>query len=201
MLNTFRAIRKAHLLTAVRAFGGSHDKHAHVETHGAHDAHGHDDHGHDDHGHGHRHHDPTDHHHETFKEPHYPTHSKIPQEKNYYTILGLTSHATPEDIKDAYHKMAKQHHPDLQRGKEGHMPDAQKFRDIMEAYSVLSVRESRVSYDLQVRKNPDAYETVSEVEFARRHRPDMRAKTGTVANPTIGSYAAERMQELKEQRD
>jgi DnaJ-class molecular chaperone len=115
--------------------------------------------------------------------------------------LGLTKTATPEDIKDAYRKMAMKHHPDLQRGKEGHQPDAQKFRDIMEAYSVLSVRESRVSYDLQVRKNPDAYEAVSEVEFARRHRPDMRAKTGTITKPTVGAYAAERMQELKEQRD
>lgn len=50
--------------------------------------------------------------------------------------------------------MVKLHHPDVQGSSE---PDATKFRDVMEAYSVLSVRESRVNYDLLRRKNPDLY--------------------------------------------
>jgi DnaJ-class molecular chaperone len=55
--------------------------------------------------------------------------------------------------------MVKKHHPDVQGSAE---PDSAKFRDVMEAFSVLSVRESRVNYDLIKKKNPDAYAEVSE---------------------------------------
>ena len=48
----------------------------------------------------------------------------------------------------------------------------------MEAYSVLSVRESRVNYDLQVRKNPESYRVVSEETFFKENRPDMRNAAG-----------------------
>ena len=81
-------------------------------------------------------------------------HSRIPQEKDYYKILGVQTIATPEEIKESYRNMVKLHHPDVQGSAE---PDATKFRDVMEAYSILSVRESRVNYDLLRRKNPDLY--------------------------------------------
>lgn len=86
----------------------------------------------------------------------------MPQEKDYYKILGVETTATPEQIKDAYRELAKKHHPDVV----GSAPDADKFRNVMEAYGVLSVRESKVNYDLMRRKNPDAYREVSESEFA-----------------------------------
>ena len=54
--------------------------------------------------------------------------------------------------------MAKKHHPDVVGGA---APDAEKFRDLMEAYGVLSVSESRANYDLMKRKNPDAYREIS----------------------------------------
>ena len=41
-------------------------------------------------------------------------------------------------------------------------PDVDKFRDVVEAYQVLSVRESRVAYDLARKKNPDMYKPVSD---------------------------------------
>jgi DnaJ-class molecular chaperone len=86
-------------------------------------------------------------------------HSRIPTEKDYYKVLGVDSTATPEQIKEAYRQMVKMHHPDVQGSAQ---PDAAKFRDVMEAFGVLSVRESRVNYDLLKRKNPDAYKEVSE---------------------------------------
>lgn len=86
-------------------------------------------------------------------------HSRIPQAKEYYSILGVANTATPEQIKDAYREMVKKHHPDVQGSAE---PDSAKFRDVMEAFSVLSVRESRVNYDLLKKKNPDAFAEVSE---------------------------------------
>ena len=73
----------------------------------------------------------------------------------------------------------------------------------MEAYSVLSVKESRVNYDLAVRKNPDNYRTVSEETFFKEMRPDLRDSQGNTpvkaADPS--SYAAERLAELKQQRE
>ncbi len=72
-------------------------------------------------------------------------HSRIPAQKEYYSILGISNTATPEQIKEAYRNMVKKHHPDVQGSEQ---PDSAKFRDVMEAFSVLSVRESRVNYDL-----------------------------------------------------
>lgn len=86
-------------------------------------------------------------------------HSRLPREKDYYKILGIQTTATPEQIKEAYRNLVKVHHPDVTGSEQ---PDSQKFRDVMEAFGVLSVRESRVNYDLLRRKNPDNYREISE---------------------------------------
>ena len=85
-------------------------------------------------------------------------------EKDYYTILGIPSTSTPEQIKDAYRTLVKKYHPDARAVSKGqpHEPNVEKFRNVAEAYSVLSVRESRVSYDLTRKKNPDSYKPISE---------------------------------------
>lgn len=59
-----------------------------------------------------------------------------PLEKDYYNILGLNSTATPEQIKENYRKLAKKHHPDARSSSkhEERQPDADKFRDVVEAY-------------------------------------------------------------------
>jgi molecular chaperone DnaJ len=60
---------------------------------------------------------------------------------NYYDTLGISKDATQEDIKKAYRKLALQYHPD--KNPEG----ADKFREIAEAYDVLSNEDSRKKYD------------------------------------------------------
>jgi len=40
-------------------------------------------------------------------------HSRMPRQMDYYQILGITSDATPEQIKDSYRDAAKRHHPDV----------------------------------------------------------------------------------------
>jgi curved DNA-binding protein CbpA len=65
------------------------------------------------------------------------------QQKDYYAILGLTPAATLADIKRAYRRLARQHHPDTNTS-----PDAaRRFRQITEAYEVLSDPARRKAYD------------------------------------------------------
>lgn len=64
--------------------------------------------------------------------------------KSYYDILGVSKTATEAEIKSAYRKLAKQYHPDLHPGdKEA----AEKFKEINEAYEVLSDSQKRANYD------------------------------------------------------
>ena len=60
---------------------------------------------------------------------------------DYYTILGVPRNASQEEVKKAYRKLAHQHHPDKQGGNEA------KFKEINEAYQVLSNPRKRSQYD------------------------------------------------------
>ena len=65
---------------------------------------------------------------------------KFKKKMDYYTILGLDRGASQEEIKKAFHKLAHKYHPD----KGG---DEKKFKEINEAYQVLSDKEKRAQYD------------------------------------------------------
>lgn len=80
----------------------------------------------------------------------------IPKEKSYYEILNVKNTATPDEIKAAYRELAKQYHPDVNISGENHMPNADKFREIAEAYAILSVPETRTNYDLNNNKIPES---------------------------------------------
>ena len=60
----------------------------------------------------------------------------------HYSTLGVERNATPDEIKQAFRKLAREHHPD--RG-----GDEAKFKQLNEAYSVLSNPETRAQYDFQ----------------------------------------------------
>jgi len=74
------------------------------------------------------------------------------QIKDYYKILGISENATEEEIKKAYRKLAKEYHPDKRKGDKA---AEEKFKEISEAYAVLSNPEKRKQYDM-LRKNPFA---------------------------------------------
>ena len=92
--------------------------------------------------------------------------------KDYYAILGVAPSVDDEEIKKAYRKLAKQYHPDVN-------PDdpiaEEKFKEVTEAYEVLSNPERRQQYD-----NPDPFaeifgRTAPFAEFFKQRRPDPNA--------------------------
>ncbi|XP_076816369.1 uncharacterized protein LOC143462193 isoform X1 [Clavelina lepadiformis] len=77
---------------------------------------------------------------------------------DYYKVLGVTKAATEEEIKKAYKKLAKQWHPDKNPKQKDHAE--KKFKEISEAYQVLSDGVKRIDYD----KNRDYYERDREMD-------------------------------------
>ncbi len=64
--------------------------------------------------------------------------------KNYYQILGVDSFSDTETVKSAFRKLARQHHPDLNAG---NTQAEEKFKQINEAYEILSNPEKRAMHD------------------------------------------------------
>ncbi len=65
--------------------------------------------------------------------------------KDYYLVLEIEKHAGPQEIKEAYRKLALQYHPDRN---EGDPAAVEKMKEINEAYAVLSDTEKRARYDM-----------------------------------------------------
>ncbi|RBQ21687.1 molecular chaperone DnaJ [Spongiactinospora rosea] len=65
-------------------------------------------------------------------------------EKDYYAVLGVPKTATAEEIKKAYRKLARQYHPDANQGD---TKTEAKFKEVSEAYDVLSDTKRRKEYD------------------------------------------------------
>jgi molecular chaperone DnaJ len=61
--------------------------------------------------------------------------------RDYYEILGVDKKASKEEIKKAFHKLAHKYHPDKGGG------DSERFKEVSEAYSVLSDEKKRAEYD------------------------------------------------------
>src|ERR1700722_16966079 len=66
------------------------------------------------------------------------------QFKDYYEVLGVPRTASEDDIKKAFRKLARQYHPDVAKTKKG---AEEKFKEINEAYEVLSDSTKRKKYD------------------------------------------------------
>jgi molecular chaperone DnaJ len=64
--------------------------------------------------------------------------------RDYYEVLGVNKSSNEDEIKKAYRKLAKQHHPDVNQGNK---ESEAKFKEINEAYEVLSDKDKKAKYD------------------------------------------------------
>ena len=64
--------------------------------------------------------------------------------RDYYEVLGVDKSASDDVIKKAYRKLAKQYHPDLNPGDKN---AEAKFKEVNEAYEVLSDKDKKARYD------------------------------------------------------
>lgn len=67
----------------------------------------------------------------------------VSEKRDYYEALGVGRNASKEEIKQAYRKLAMQYHPDVSKAKDAE----EKFKEISEAYAVLSDDQKRAQYD------------------------------------------------------
>lgn len=66
------------------------------------------------------------------------------EKRDYYEVLGVSKNASDDDIKKAHRKLAKKYHPDLNKDN----PEAaEKFKELNEAYEVLSDKDKKAKYD------------------------------------------------------
>src|SRR5512137_769089 len=65
------------------------------------------------------------------------------RKRYYYEVLGVPKGAGPDDIKKAYRKLARQYHPDVNKAADAET----KFKELSEAYEVLSDDDKRAAYD------------------------------------------------------
>jgi DnaJ-class molecular chaperone len=68
----------------------------------------------------------------------------MPAVKDYYDLLGVSRGASEKDIRQAYRKLARKYHPDVNPGDKS---AEQRFKEIQEAYDVLNDKEKRQMYD------------------------------------------------------
>ena len=82
---------------------------------------------------------------------------------SYYDVLGLSRKASEKDVRQAYRKLAREHHPDVNHGDKA---SEEKFKQINEAYGVLSDPEKRRKYD----RYGDNWANGEQMEEARSRR-------------------------------
>ena len=77
------------------------------------------------------------------------------QKRDYYEVLGVEKSATDDEIKRAYRKLAKKYHPDA--NPDNKKEAEAKFKEVSEAYEVLSDKQKRQMYDQFGHEGPQGF--------------------------------------------
>ena len=94
--------------------------------------------------------------------------------KDYYSIMGVSRNATDKEIKQAYRRLARKYHPDVNPGDKA---AEEKFKEINEANDVLSDPEKRKKYASPIFLNNDEY---AQYWMAQPFTPKAFGKDGTI---------------------
>lgn len=103
---------------------------------------------------------------------------------DYYRILEIGDSATPEEIKSAYRKLAKENHPDS-RG--GDKEAEERFKEISEAYAILSNPQKRSQYDM-IRKGGFNFQQGAPGGFDGRFSEGMRDNFTDIFSNLFGDF-------------
>ncbi|MNZ63896.1 Chaperone protein DnaJ [compost metagenome] len=106
---------------------------------------------------------------------------------NYYQTLGLQQDASAQQIKQAYRKLAKQHHPDTNGGSR---EAEQRFKEVQEAYDTLGDPDKRGAYDDMLRSGGKA---------KRNSATEQQRTTGQTAGKTNVDFDINQMSQQFEQ--
>jgi len=99
--------------------------------------------------------------------------------KNYYDILGVKKDVSDKEIRAAYRRLARKHHPDVNPGDKS---AEARFKDINAAYEVLSDKEKRKRYD----KYGDKWQYADQIEQSEREQAQYQGYQGFT--PGGGGY-------------
>lgn len=98
--------------------------------------------------------------------------------KNYYDILGITSTATVQEIKDAYKKLAQKFHPDINDNDDF----SEAFKNINEAKETLLDEKKRKDYDQKLTQFTTVYESFTEEEDEQSNEDEFNLKQSRQQN-------------------
>ena len=101
--------------------------------------------------------------------------------KDYYQVLGLTPEAPTEEIRTAYRKLAKANHPDKHKGDPIYV---EKFKDLQEAYDVLSDSYKRKEYDDQLARQNSYNKKNTKKESAANKKADKSSNNASKPSQT-----------------
>ena len=104
----------------------------------------------------------------------------MPEVRNYYEMLGVNKNASSSEIKKAYRTLAIKYHPDRNLGNKA---AEEKFKDINQAYEVLSDQTRRVQYDQSLNRNIFSKNTGGFGNFGRGKGTAGRTTTTTQRPP------------------
>ena len=120
----------------------------------------------------------------------------MPQVRNYYEMLGVDKNAPSNEIKRAYRTLAIKYHPDRNLGNKA---AEEKFKDINEAYEILSDQTRRVQYDQSLK--PKSFFGRGNNNNSRPGTRPTRPRPGRVVTDDFRPGTTKRPREIPQRRD